>query len=59
MLVQFAEFIVHEESPGLILIPSSRSFGSVIEELLLVWLNWKPEQLRNQAVWLPRSSEGD
>jgi hypothetical protein len=59
MLVHFAEFIAHGESPGLILIPSSRSFGSVIEGLLLVWLNWTPEQLRNQAVWLPRSSEGD
>jgi hypothetical protein len=54
MLVHFAKFIAHGESPGLILIPSSRSFGSVIEGLLLVWLNWTPEQFE-----LHRASEGD
>lgn len=29
MLVHFAEFVEHRESPGLILIPSSRSFARV------------------------------
>ncbi len=53
MLVHFAEFITHAESPGIILIPSSRSFSSVIEGPLLVWLDWMPDRLRNQALWLP------
>ena len=39
MLVHFAEFVAHEESPGVILIPSSRSIESVIEGLLLVGLH--------------------
>lgn len=30
MLVRFAEFVEHRESPGLILIPSSRSFARVL-----------------------------
>jgi hypothetical protein len=55
MLVHFAEFIAHEESPGLILIPSSRSIGPVIEGLLLVWSHWMPDQFRNRGVWLPNA----
>ncbi len=55
MLVHFAEFVANAESPGLILIPSSRSIGSVIEGLLLVWLNWTPDNTRNQALCLPSS----
>jgi hypothetical protein len=54
MLVHFAEFIVHRESPGIVVIPSSRSLSGVIESLLLVWLDWTPDQLRNQVLWLPR-----
>jgi hypothetical protein len=53
MLAQFLAFIAHAESPGLILVPSSRSIGSVIEGILVVWVNWTPNRLRNQAMWLP------
>jgi len=49
----FARFVVEHESPGMLLVPSSRSIGTVIEGLLLVWLTWTPEDLRNQARWLP------
>jgi hypothetical protein len=49
----FALFVAGRESPGLLLVPSNRSIGSVIEALLTVWLNWSPEDLRNQARWLP------
>jgi hypothetical protein len=59
MLVQFREFIAQNDSPGLILVPSARPIGSVIEGLLLVWLNWMPNNIRNQAVWLPSAFEGD
>jgi hypothetical protein len=50
---QFAGFVAQQESPGLLLVPSHRSIGAVIDGLLLVWLNWTPEDLRNQARWLP------
>jgi len=49
----FARFVVEHESPGMLLVPSSRSIGTVIEGPLLVWLTWTPEDLRNQARWLP------
>jgi hypothetical protein len=39
--------------PGLLLVPSRRSIGAVIDGLLLVWVTWTPEDLRNQARWLP------
>jgi predicted nuclease of predicted toxin-antitoxin system len=53
MWVHFQEFVVRRESPGVILIPSSRSTGAAIEGLLVVWLTWTPEELRNQIRWLP------
>lgn len=49
----FARFIAQHESPGMVLIPSRRSIGTVIEGLLMVWLIWMPEELRNRARWLP------
>jgi predicted nuclease of predicted toxin-antitoxin system len=49
----FARFVAQHESPGILLIPSRRSIGSVIEGLFVVWLTWTPDDLRNQARWLP------
>jgi predicted nuclease of predicted toxin-antitoxin system len=49
----FARFIALHESPGMLLIPSRRSVGTVIEALFMVWLIWTPEDLRNRARWLP------
>lgn len=49
----FAAFIARQESPGLILIPSRKPIGAVIEGLLLVWLTWNAEDMRGQAKWLP------
>ena len=53
MSVHFQNFIGTRESPGVLLIPSSRSIGAAIEGLLFVWLNWTPEDLRNRVSWLP------
>jgi hypothetical protein len=49
----FDRFIAQRESPGVLLIPSRRSIGPVIEGLLLVWLSWSPEDLHNQVRWVP------
>jgi hypothetical protein len=49
----FERFIAEHESPGVLLIPSRRSIGAVIEGLLIVWLTWTPEDLRNQVRWIP------
>jgi hypothetical protein len=40
-------------SPGILLVPSTRPVGAVIEALLVVWLNWTEEDMRDQARWLP------
>ncbi len=42
MSVHFQNFVTSRESPGVLLIPSSRSIGAAIEGLLFVWLNWAP-----------------
>jgi hypothetical protein len=53
MHVHFREFVAQRESPGVMLVPSSRSIGAAIEGLLIVWLTWSPDDLRNQVWWLP------
>lgn len=53
MLAHFANFIARKDSPGVILVPSSRSVGDTIEGLLVMWLTLTPADLRNQAYWLP------
>ena len=59
MPTHFTQFVQHADSPGLILIPSSRSLSAIIEGLVLVWLDWTPDQLRNQAWWLPILGDHD
>ena len=58
MPAQFEAFVSQYESPGLLLVPSHRSIGAVIEGLLIVWLTWVPEDLLNQARWLPSRAFG-
>jgi hypothetical protein len=53
MQIHFRDFVAKEESPGVLKVPSSRSIGAVIEGLLFVWLNWTPDDLRNQMWRLP------
>jgi hypothetical protein len=53
MRAHFQQFVAGRESPGVLLIPSSRSTGAAIEGILMVWLTWTPEDLRNQVRWLP------
>jgi hypothetical protein len=53
MSVHFRDFLAARDSPGVLLIPSSRSIGAVIEGILFVWLIWTPEDLRNRVSWLP------
>ena len=53
MRVHFQQFVAERESPGVLLIPSTRSTGEAIEGILMVWLAWTPEDLRNQVRWLP------
>jgi hypothetical protein len=53
MSVQFQGFVATHESPGVLLIPSSRSIGAAIEGLLFVWLNWTADDLHNRVQWLP------
>jgi hypothetical protein len=58
MFEHFDRFVAEHESPGVLLIPSGRSIGSVIDGLVMVWLTWSPEELRNLVRWLPKESPG-
>jgi hypothetical protein len=53
MMVHLARFVEQRESPGVILIPSTRSIGEAIEGLLVLWLTLTPGDLRNRARWIP------
>ena len=45
MQVHFREFVAQRESPGVLLIPSSRSIGAAIDGLIIVWVTWSPDDL--------------
>ncbi|HEY9141448.1 MAG TPA: hypothetical protein VIN93_11175 [Bryobacteraceae bacterium] len=53
MGIHFHGFAATQDSPGVLLIPSSRSIGAAKEGLFFVWLNWTPDDLRNRVQWLP------
>ncbi len=58
MIEHFFAFVASNESPGVLIVPSTRSIGAAIEGVLFVWQNWTPDDLRNQAKWLPFRSRG-
>jgi hypothetical protein len=53
MRIHFKTFVSQRESPGVLLVPSSRSIGAAIDGLLIVWLTCSAEDLCNQVWWLP------
>ena len=53
MPVHFLQFVIERESPGVLLVPSSRTLRDVIQGLLIAWLVWTPDELKNQVRWLP------
>lgn len=53
MSVHFQNFVAKRESPGVLLIPSSRSIGAAVEGLLFIWLNWTPSDVHNRVSWIP------
>ncbi len=55
--VEFRRFIATHDSPGVVLVPSSRALAAIIEGLLLLWSSVTPEQIRSLVVWLPRVTD--
>jgi hypothetical protein len=49
----FQDFVAARESPGILLIPSSRSIGAAIEGILFIWRHAIPSDLHNRIQWLP------
>lgn len=49
----FAEFIVQETSPGLLIIPQSLPIAAAVEDLLLIWSATEAEEWKNRIVILP------
>jgi len=53
MLRHFSEFIAHETSPGLIVVPQSISVAAVVEDLILIWSATEAEEWVNRIGVLP------
>ena len=49
----FAEFIVRETSPGLLVIPQSLSVAAAVEDLILIWSAKEAEEWVNRISILP------
>ena len=53
MLRHFSEFIAHETSPGLLVVPQSISVATVVEDLILIWSATEAEEWVNRIGFLP------
>jgi hypothetical protein len=49
----FAAFIVHETSPGVLIIPQQLPIATAVEDLLLIWSTMDAEEWRNTIRFLP------
>lgn len=57
MPAHFTAFVSTRSCPGLLLIPARRSIREVIEGILVVWLTWPEDALRDQIRWLPGAGD--
>jgi len=53
MPAHFAEFILHDKCPGLIIVPQSLSVSATVNDLLLVWAATDAEEWVNRICVLP------
>jgi hypothetical protein len=49
----FAEFIQHQQSAGLLIVPQHLPYAIVVEELLLIWAASEAEEWINRIAYLP------
>lgn len=49
----FADFIAHNESAGVIVVPPHLTIAQIAEELFLVWLVMEAEEWVNRIAYLP------
>jgi hypothetical protein len=49
----FRELVAVRYSPGLVLIPQALPIGAAIEELEILWLCTKEQDLANRIIYLP------
>jgi hypothetical protein len=49
----FAEFIQHQQSAGLLIVPQHLPYAIVVEELLLIWAASEAEEWINRLAYLP------
>ena len=49
----FAEFIQHQQSAGLLIVPQHLPYAMVVEELLLIWAGSEAEEWMNRIAYLP------
>ena len=49
----FAEFIQHQQSAGLLIVPQHLPYAIVVDELLLIWTASEAEEWMNRIAYLP------
>ena len=49
----FAEFIQHQTSPGMIVVPQSLAFTAAVDDLILIWSASEAEEWVNRIAVLP------
>jgi hypothetical protein len=52
----FAKFLEDHDSPGLIIAPQSLQLARAIGEVILIWTEANPDELRNCIRWLKKRS---
>jgi hypothetical protein len=53
MPAHFHQFIIRQNSPGIIIVPQRMRVKVVAEDLLLMWVASDAEERQNKVVYLP------
>ena len=53
MPVHFGEFLKHDHSPGVLLVPQYLAVQEAAEELLLIWAASEADEWQDRIVYLP------
>ena len=53
MPCHFANLIMQQSSPGVLLVPQKVSVGVAIESLLMIWNSYSPSDWENRICYLP------
>jgi len=53
MPIHFSNFIIRQESPGVLIAPQNSPMGKIIDDLILIWCASEPDEWINRIRHLP------